>query len=126
MIFSTLTENHEILNSSHKFEIPASMNTEKFMDDATCQEVIYLSTALASNIDRSGPLPFWESSGEVLPAENSLLQNKIITIKKISDIREIKFNSKKTCLFIVIFLNNHQFKHLLKIPGKQDILNVVQ
>ena len=77
---SSLTENHEILNSSHKFEIPASMNTEKFMDDATCQEVINLSTALASNIDRSGPLPFWESSGEVLPAENALLQNEIITV----------------------------------------------
>ena len=56
------------------------MNTEKFMDDATCQEVIYLSTALASNIDRSGPFPFWESSGEVLPAENALLQNEIITV----------------------------------------------
>ena len=48
------------------------MNTEKFKDDATCQEVIYLSTAFASNIDRSGPFPFWESSGKVLPAENSL------------------------------------------------------
>ena len=56
------------------------MNTEKFKDDTTCQEVIYLSTAFASNIDRSGPLPFWESSGKVLPAENSLLKNEIITI----------------------------------------------
>ena len=54
-------------------ELPEMMNAVKFMDDATCQEVVDITTCLATNIDRSGPLPFWESSGKVLPPENSLL-----------------------------------------------------
>ena len=96
------------------------------MDDVTCQEVIDLNTALASNIDRSGPLPFWESSGKVLPAENSLLQLEINKLKDISDLREMKLNSQKTCLFIANFTNSHQFKPLLKIPGATHTLEVVQ
>ena len=102
------------------------MNTAKFIDDATCQEVIDLNTALATNIDRSGPLPFWESSGKVLPPQNSLLQTEINKIKEISDSREMKLNSKKTCLFIANFTENHQFKPLLRIPGEIDPIEVVQ
>ena len=42
--------------------LPTTLQSIKFMDDATLQEKIDLTTELASNIDRSGPLPFWESS----------------------------------------------------------------
>ena len=38
--------------------LPATLNSAKFMDDATLQEAIDLSTCLATNIDRSGPLPW--------------------------------------------------------------------
>ena len=84
-------------------QLPDTMNAVKFMDDVTCQEVIDMNSALVSNIDRSGPLPFWESSGKLLPPENSLLQNEISRIKEISDQREMKLNPKKTNLFIVNF-----------------------
>ena len=78
------------------------------MDDATLQERIPLKSTLASNLDRSGPLPFWElgdnqDHGMVLPASNSLLQDQIIHIKTLSDDREMSLNSDKTCLFIVNF-----------------------
>ena len=53
--------------------LPAEINAAKFMDDATCQEVVDITTSLASNRDRSGPLPFWECSGKILPGENFLL-----------------------------------------------------
>ena len=47
------------------------------MDDATLQESVNLTTELATNIDRSGPLPFWELgskqvSGKVLPKANTV------------------------------------------------------
>ena len=114
-------------NTQHSSsQLPETMYAAKFMDDVTCQEVIDIDTALVSNIDRSGPLPFWESSGKILPAENSILQKEIKNIKEISDQREMKLNSKKTCLFIVNFTKNHQFELLLKIPGGNDYLQVVQ
>ena len=62
-----------------------TVNIVKFMDDATSQEVIDINSALCSNIARSGPLHFHESSGKVLPAQNSLLQGEICKIKIISD-----------------------------------------
>ena len=129
----------ELLNSSHEnsFQIsaptinttlciPPTMKSAKFMDDATCQEIIDINTCLCSNINRSGPLPFCESSGKILPPQNSLLQNEINRIKLISDQREMKLNAKKTCLFLVNFTKNHQFKPLLYIPGEFKPLEVVQ
>ena len=38
--------------------LPPTLNAVKFMDDATCQEVVDITTSLATNIDRSGPLPY--------------------------------------------------------------------
>ena len=111
---------------NYNLHLPETMNSAKFMDDVTCQEVIDINTALASNIDRSGPLPFWESSGKILPPENSLLQKEITHIKEISDRREMKLNPKKTFLFIANFSLIHQFKPMLRIPGEQDFLEVVQ
>ena len=97
--------------------LPASLNSAKFMDDATLQEAIDLSTCLATNVDRSGPLPWWESSGKLLPNCNTLLQSEIETIKRISDEREMVLNPSKTKLMIINFTNNHQYKSLLTIPG---------
>ena len=79
-------------------KLPSSMNAAKFMDDATCQEIIDINTCLASKLDRSGPLPFYESSGKILPGENSRLQNEIENIKLISDQREMVLNAKKNLL----------------------------
>ena len=97
----------------------------KYCDDVTVQEVININTALACNIDRSGPLPWWESSGKVLPKGNSLLQTEIESLKRISDNREMILNAKKTCLFVVNFTENHQFRPLLALPGESDALQVV-
>ena len=105
---------------------PKILNATKFMDDATCQEVVDIKSSLCSNIDRSGPLPFHESSGKVLPGENSLLQDEYVKIKTISDQREMILNAKKTVLFVVNFTKIHQFKPLLKIPGENKYLEVVQ
>ena len=115
-----------ILRNQHEPSLPETVKSIKFMDDATIQETIDLNTALCSNIDRSGPLPFHESSGKVLPASNSLLQHQIIEIKRISDEREMVLNAKKTCIFIANFTDNHQFKPLLSIPGVNKVIETVQ
>ena len=91
------------------------------MDDATFQESVNLTTELATNLDQSGPLPFWELGskqlfGKVLPKANTELQKQINILKQLSDEREMALNSDKTCLFIVNFTQNHQFRPLLQIP----------
>ena len=95
------------------------------MDDATVQEVVNLNNTLCSNIDRSGPLPFHESSGKILPGQNSLLQEEIIKIKQLSDNREMVLNAKKTKLFIANFTKIHQFKPMLFIPGESEPIEVI-
>ena len=102
--------------------LPHTVQSIKFMDDATLQESINLTSELASNKDRSGPLPFWElgikqADGKVLPKNNSHLQTQIDIIKDLSDRREMSLNTDKTCLFIVNFTHKHQFRPLLQIPG---------
>ena len=103
-----------ILNSN---TLPETMNSAKFMDDATIQEAINLKTSLATKLDRSGPLPWWESSGKLLPNSNTLLQAEINTIKRISDEREMVLNPGKTKLMIINFTDDHQYQSLLTIPG---------
>ena len=102
--------------------LPDTMQSIKFMDDATIQEVINLESDLATNLDRSGPLPSWELgskqvNGLVLPSSNSKLQEEIVNIKYLSDQREMSLNADKTCLFIVNFTLKYQFRPLLQIPG---------
>ena len=97
------------------------MQSIKFMDDATIQESVNLDTELATNLDKSGPLPFWELGksqmfGKVLPKNNTNLQAQIDYIKELSDYREMALNTDKTCLFIVNFTHKHQFRPLLQIP----------
>ena len=74
------------------------------MDDATLKEAVDLSTALASNLDRSGPLQWWESSGKLLPN----LHSDVEVIKQISDDHEMVLNPDKTKLMIVNFSHHHQ------------------
>ena len=97
--------------------LPVTMNSAKFMDDATIQEAINLKTSLATKLDRSGPLPSWESSGKLLPVNNCSMQAEIETIKRISDEREMVLNPGKTKLMIVNFTDDHQFQSLLSVPG---------
>ena len=101
------------------------LNTAKYMDDVSVQEVVDLNTSLASKRDRSGPLPWWESSGKVLPMKNTLLQREVERIKDISDSREMILNAKKTFIFTVNFSENHQFKPLITIPGQPEPLQVL-
>ena len=99
------------------------------MDDATIQEVVNLDTALVPIplAERQiGPFPFNESSGKVLPAANTFLQQEVDNIKAISDEREMVLNAKKTFIFIANFTKDHQFKPLLKIPGERYTMQVVQ
>ena len=100
--------------------LPSTMNTAKYMDDATLQEAIDLTSELATKLDRSGPIPWWESSGKILPNENTFLQPAIETLKKISDDREMILNPEKTKLMIVNFSSSNQFQSLLYIPGSPN------
>ena len=102
------------------------MQTIKFVDDATIQEVVDLNTTLALNRDRSGPLPYHESSGKILPPQNTLIQSEIDKIKRVSDEREMVLNAKKTCVFIANFTENHQFKSMLRIPGQLQPIEIVR
>ena len=97
--------------------LPPDLLSLKYMDDANLLEVIDINSSLASNIDRSGPLPFWEGSGKVLVGENTYTQSELNTIKKISDSREMRLNSKKTLVFVANFTDTHQFRPLLTVPG---------
>ena len=117
-IINNYSENIDILPdlTLNNIPLPKTLNSAKFMDDATIQESIDLTTALASRRDRSGPLPWGEASGKLLTPQNSLLQSQIETLKKISDNREMVLNPDKTKLMIINFTHNHQFQSLLSIP----------
>ena len=106
--------------SPKNITLPATVNSAKFMDDATLQEAVDLRTALASKLDRSGPLPWWESSGKLLPNANTFLQSEIDTLKKISDDREMVLNPSKTKLMIINFTEDHQYQSLLTVPGSSS------
>ena len=114
----------DILPTEEKLE--EQLNTTKYMNDTSVQEVVNLNTSLATNRGRVGRLPWWESSGKLLPRENTLLQREVERIKDISDSREMILNAKKTFVFTVNFSENHQFKPLITIPGQQEPLQVVQ
>jgi hypothetical protein len=104
--------------------LPKPLNAAKFMDDATIQEAVDLTSSLATKLDRSGPLPWWESSGKLLPNTNTLLQSEINSVKTISDEREMVLNPDKTKLMIINFTKNHQFQSLLTIPGSQNTIEL--
>ena len=108
---------HIPLLTPSNITIPTTMNSAKFMDDATLQEAVDLKSCLASKLDRSGPLPWWERSGKLLPTKNTFLQSEIHTLKRISNEREMVLNPDKTKLMIINFTNDHHFQSLLTIPG---------
>ena len=86
--------------------LPSTVNSVKYMDDATVQEAVDLTISLATKLDRSGPLPWWESSGKLLPNKNTLLQSEIESIKMISDDREMVLNPDKTKLMIIYLITS--------------------
>ena len=94
------------------------------MDDATLQEAVDLTTTLATKLDRSSPLPWWESSGKLLTNQNTLLQSEINSIKHISDSREMVLNPDKTKLMIINFTHTHQFQSLVSIPGSPSTIEL--
>jgi hypothetical protein len=104
--------------------LPPTLSSAKYMDDATLQEAVDLTTALATKLDRSGPLPWWESSGKLLPNQNTLMQSEIETIKHISDSREMVLNPDKTKLMVINFTHLHQFQSLLSIPGANSTIEL--
>ena len=104
--------------------LPDTLQSIKFMDDATLQEKINLKDNLATNIDRSGPLPCWElgskqENGKVLPKENSLLQLEINKIKRLSD------DTKRTENLFILINFTQQFRPLLQIPLCESIIDRV-
>ena len=100
--------------------LPPTLHSTKYMDDATIQEAVDLKTALATKLDRSAPLPWWERSGKLLPNQNTLLQSEIETIKTISDEREMVLNPDKTKIMVINFSNDHHFQSLLTVPGSSS------
>ena len=102
----------EIVTSNET--LPNSIRCVKFMDDATLQESVNLTTQLTQS-----------GQNMVLLKHNSLLQYQLETIKNISDQREMTLNDSKTSLFVVNFSDNRKFQPLLQIPGCNDYLNVI-
>ena len=100
--------------------LPPTLHSTKYMDDATIQEAVDLKTALATKLDRSAPLPWWERSGKLLPNQNTLLQSEIETIKTISDEREMVLNPDKTKIMVINFSNDHHCQSLLTVPGSSS------
>ena len=93
--------------------LPETLQSIKFMDDATVQEVI----------DLPPNLEYIHADDElVLQKENTKLQNQIEKIKKLSDEREMSLNSGKTFLLIINFTNNYQFRPLLQVPGSLNAI----
>jgi hypothetical protein len=66
-------------------------------------EAINLKTTLATKLDRSGPIPSWESSCKLLPVNNCSMQSEIENSKRISDEREMVLNPGKTKLIFIYF-----------------------
>lgn len=95
--------------------LPDTVQSVKYMDDATVQESLDISTALSlDNI----------TGRKVLLPTSSLLQTEINTLKHISDTREMRLNCAKTKIFITNFTKNNQFESHLTIPGQQEPIQV--
>ena len=93
-------------------KLPDSLQSIKFMDDATIQESIDLEAELVNDsIDNL-----------ILPKEHTEIQNQIDIIKKLSDEREMSMNANKTFLLVNNFTHNHQFIPHLQIPGSGDTI----
>ena len=115
---------HEYWKTLHTFPptttssatLPPTVQCVKFMDDATVQEAVNLTTSL---------VPSNTSSAKILPKENTLIQTQLNELKQISDCREMTLNNEKTCLLIVNFSVNHQFEPQIQIPGCQKSLNIL-
>ena len=102
---------HDISLTHSNVTLPSTLQSVKYMDDATVQESLNLDNVLIMNTD---------TGRKVFPQNVSLLQSKIETLKQISDSREMRLNCAKTKVFIANFTKNHQFDSLLTIPGQHN------
>ena len=93
-------------------KLPNSLQSIKFMDDATIQEAIDLEAELEND----------SNDDLVLPKEHTEIQNQIDIIKKLSDEREMSMNANKTFILVNNFTHNHQFIPHLQIPGSSDTI----
>ena len=101
---------HDLTLVHSNISLPSTVQSVKYMDDATVQESLDLDNVLIMDT---------ATGRKVLPPNASLLQNEISTLKRISDSREMRLNCGKTKVFISNFTKNHQFDSLLTIPGQQ-------
>ena len=93
-------------------KLPESLQSIKFMDDASIQESIDLTTKLSIDTNND----------HILSKEHTYIQQQIDNIKDISDKREMSLNASKTFLLINNFTHNHQFTHNLQIPGTNSVI----
>ena len=78
-------------------------------------EVIELKSALNINEDKSGPQPYHNRHGHVLPAQNSLIQARLNQIQEYADIHKLKINEEKTKIMAFNFSNKYDFLPKLSI-----------
>ena len=85
---------HDLTLVHNNISLPSTVQSVKYMDDATVQESLDLDNVLIMDT---------ATGRKVLPPNASLLQNEISTLKRISDSREIRLNCWKTKVFISNF-----------------------
>ena len=94
----------------HDEKLPDSLQSIKFMDDATIQESIDLVTNLVKD----------SNDDLILTKDHTDIQKQIEIIKKLSDEREMSMNADKTFILINNFTHNHQFISHLQIPNSSE------
>ena len=101
---------NEITLVHNNIPLPSTVQSVKYMDDATVQDSLDLDNVLIMDTT---------TGRKVLPPNASILQKEIINLKRISDSREMRLNCEKTKVFIANFTKNHQVESLLTIPDQQ-------
>ena len=74
---------HDLTLVHSNISLPSTVQSVKYMDDATVQESLDLDNVLIMDT---------ATGRKVLPPNASLLQNEISTLKRISDSREMRLN----------------------------------
>ena len=107
---------------SHANPLPAETQDEirlKYVDDQTQGEVIKLNSALHLNGDKSGPQPYHNRHGHILPAQNSLIQTRLNQIQEYADVHKLKINEAKTKIMTFNFSNKYDFLPKFHIGSKE-------
>ena len=106
--------------------VPSPLPTEteneirlKYVDDQTQGEVIQLNSALNLNGDKSGPQPYHNRHGHVLPTENSRIQTRLNQIEEYANIHKLKINETKTKIMAFNFSTKYDFLPELSVGENQ-------